>query len=95
LWENMKERDSLEDLEVAWKDNIKVDLREIGCEGVKWINLTQNRGRVAGSCEHGYEALGSIKCWEFDGWLRSFRHFKKDSHPHFDDISWLFSYIVS
>jgi hypothetical protein len=24
--------------------SIKAGLREIGCEGVKWINLAQNRG---------------------------------------------------
>jgi hypothetical protein len=33
-----------------WVDNIKIDLREIG--------------RVEGSCEHGHEPSGSLKCWE-------------------------------
>jgi hypothetical protein len=40
-----------------------VDLREIGWEGVDWMHLTQ--GSVAGSCEHGYEPLGSTKGGEF------------------------------
>jgi hypothetical protein len=26
-----------------WEDNIKMDLREIGIDGVNWIRLTQDR----------------------------------------------------
>jgi hypothetical protein len=26
-----------------WVDNIKMDLREIGCDGVDWIDLAQDR----------------------------------------------------
>jgi hypothetical protein len=28
-----------------WEDGIKMDLREIGWEGVEWINLAQDRDR--------------------------------------------------
>jgi hypothetical protein len=28
-----------------WDDNIKMDLREVGCGGMDWINLSQNRDR--------------------------------------------------
>jgi hypothetical protein len=28
-----------------WKDNIKMAVREVGCEGMDWINLAQDRGR--------------------------------------------------
>jgi hypothetical protein len=28
-----------------WKDNIKMDLREVGGGGMDWINLAQDRGR--------------------------------------------------
>jgi len=28
-----------------WKDNIKMDLQEVGCGGVDWIELAQNRER--------------------------------------------------
>jgi hypothetical protein len=38
-WEIQKERDHWED----WVDNIKMDLREIGWDGVDWIDPTQNR----------------------------------------------------
>ena len=28
-----------------WKDNIKMDLKEMGCEGMDWIDLAQDRDR--------------------------------------------------
>ena len=28
-----------------WKDNIKLDLQEMGCEGMDWISVTQDRAR--------------------------------------------------
>jgi len=28
-----------------WEDNIKMDLQEIGCGGMDWIELAQDRGR--------------------------------------------------
>jgi hypothetical protein len=28
-----------------WEDNIKIDLREVGCEGMDWIDLAQVRDR--------------------------------------------------
>jgi hypothetical protein len=34
-----------------WVDNIKMDLREIGWEGMDRIDLAQDRDQ--GSCEHG------------------------------------------
>jgi hypothetical protein len=45
-----------------WEDNIRTDLRAIGWGGMGWIDLAQNR---EGSCEHGNEPSGSIRCWEF------------------------------
>jgi hypothetical protein len=48
-----------------WEDNIKVDFREIGFGDVDWIHLAQDRGQVAGSCEHDNESSVSIKCGEF------------------------------
>jgi hypothetical protein len=47
-----------------WEDNIKIDLREIGFGDVDWIHWAQDR-QVAGSCEHGNEPSGSIKCGKF------------------------------
>jgi hypothetical protein len=42
-----------------WDENIKMDLRETGMDGVNWIRLAQ--GPVAGFCEHGNELSGSMK----------------------------------
>jgi len=28
-----------------WEDNIKMDLQEVGCEGMDWIELTQDKDR--------------------------------------------------
>ena len=28
-----------------WEDNIKVDLQEVGCEGMDWIELAEDRDR--------------------------------------------------
>jgi hypothetical protein len=30
---------------LRWEDNIKMDLQEVGCGGVDWIDLAQNRDR--------------------------------------------------
>jgi hypothetical protein len=47
-----------------WEDNIRMDLREVGCGCVEWMELAQDRD-VAFACECGDEPLGSIKCGEF------------------------------
>ena len=31
-----------------WEDNIKMDLQDVGCEGVDWIELVQDRDRRRG-----------------------------------------------
>ena len=28
-----------------WEDNIKMDLQEVGCRGMDWIDLSQDRDR--------------------------------------------------
>ena len=48
-----------------WDDNIKMDLQEVGCGGMDWIELAQDGGQVAESCECGNETSVSMKCWEF------------------------------
>ena len=48
-----------------WEDNIKMDLQEVGCWGMDWIELAQNRDRWQGTCECGNEPSDPIKFGEF------------------------------
>jgi hypothetical protein len=43
-------------------DNVKMDLREIGWDGLDWSGSRE--GPVEGSCEHGNKPSGSLKCLE-------------------------------
>jgi hypothetical protein len=42
-WESQKESDHLGRPRRRWVDNIKIDLREIGWDGVDWIDMAQDR----------------------------------------------------
>jgi hypothetical protein len=62
-----------------WVYNIKIDLREIG-----WYGLDRSgsgQGPVEGSCEHGDEPSGFIKCWDVLEWLHNWRLLRKGSAP--------------
>jgi len=41
--ENLKGRGRIGRPRCKWEDNIRMDLKEIGWEGVDWINLAQDR----------------------------------------------------
>jgi hypothetical protein len=56
-WGNLRER-----LRRRWKDNIKMDLQEVGCWGIDCVEMTEDRDRT---CECGNELSGSIQCEEF------------------------------
>jgi hypothetical protein len=46
------------------EDPIKMDVQDVGCGGIDWIEMGQGRGRMAGTFECGNESSGSIKCGE-------------------------------
>lgn len=48
-----------------WEDNIKVKLREPGCDDADCFNLAEDMGQVRGPCEHGYETSDSTKGGKF------------------------------
>jgi hypothetical protein len=62
-----------------WVDNIKMDLREIGWDGVDWIDMPQDRDQWKG--EDGNEPSGSITYWEVLEWLLNWQLLKKGSAP--------------
>jgi hypothetical protein len=63
-----------------WVDNIKMDLREIGWW--YWLDWSGSElGSVEGSCEHGNEPTGSIKCWDVLEWLHNWQLLKKGPAP--------------
>jgi len=54
----------------GWEDNIKMDLQEVECGGMDWIELAQDMDRWR-ALECGNEPSGYIKCGEFLDWLRT------------------------
>jgi hypothetical protein len=42
-----------------------------------WTRLISGLGPVEGSCERGYEPLGSTKCWAVFEYLHSWQLLKK------------------
>jgi hypothetical protein len=53
-WEWQKESDHWEDQDIGeWT----VDLREIGWDGMDWIDLAQNRDQCR-------TLMSTVKCWE-------------------------------
>jgi len=45
MFSHLTSRDQLEDPGVDGGDNIKMDLQEVGCGGMDWIELAQVRDR--------------------------------------------------
>ena len=44
-----------------WEDNIKIDLREVGCDPRDWIALAEDKDQMAGLCKGGNEPPASLK----------------------------------
>jgi hypothetical protein len=48
-----------------WVDNIKMDLREIGWDGMDWTGLAQDRDQWRALVNTAMNLRGSMKRWEF------------------------------
>ena len=46
---------------MRWGDNIKMDLREVGCDPSDWIGLAEDRDQWAGLFKGDNEPPGSLK----------------------------------
>jgi hypothetical protein len=53
-WGNLKDKRPLGRPRLRWDNNNKMDLQEVGCGGMDWID-------VAGTCDCGLEPSDSIK----------------------------------
>lgn len=56
-------------MEYVGEDSTKMDLKDIGLEGVDWINMAQDRGTVTDAFEQRNEPAGSIKGEKFLDYL--------------------------
>jgi hypothetical protein len=62
----------------TWQNNIKMDLREIGWDGMDWIGLAQDRDQRRALLNMVLNLrVGSIKCWEILEWLSDWQLLKK------------------
>ena len=48
-----------------WEDNIKMDLQEMGCGGMDWIELAQDKDRWLAFVNAVMNLRGFKKCGEF------------------------------
>jgi hypothetical protein len=62
-WENQKKKRTIGRTRRRLEDNIKILEKYDGMvwTGLMWLRIGTS---AAGSCEHGDEPSGSIKCWE-------------------------------
>ena len=44
-WGNLKGKRPFGRPGYRWEDNIKMDLQEVGCESMDWVDLAQDRDR--------------------------------------------------
>jgi hypothetical protein len=51
-------------LQFRWEDNITMDFQEVGCGGMDWIELAQDRDRWRAFMNSVINLRGSIKCGE-------------------------------
>ena len=63
-WGNWRERDHMGGPRRRWVHNIRMELHEVGCGYMDWIELAQDR-EFSNACECGNEPSSSVKCGEF------------------------------
>jgi hypothetical protein len=66
---------SLGRLRHKWMDSIKSYFREIGWDGVGWIDVGHDRDQWR-ALVNTNESSGSMKCWDVLEWLHNWRLLK-------------------
>jgi hypothetical protein len=66
-WGKPEGKRPLERLWRKWQDNIKMNLQEVGCGGMDWIELALDRNRWWALMNAVINFPVSIKCGEFLG----------------------------
>jgi hypothetical protein len=64
-----------------WVNNMNIDLRDIGWDGMDWIDVAQDRDQSMALVNTSNELSGSKNCWKFLEKLRNWRPLKKGSAP--------------
>jgi len=64
-WGNLRGKRPLGRPRRRWEDNIKMDLQEVGCGVMDWIELAQDKDRWRALVNAVMNLRGSIKCGEF------------------------------
>jgi hypothetical protein len=62
-------------------NNIKIDLREIGWDGMDWIYLAQERDPWRALVNPVMNLRVPCKCWEVPEWLHYWQLLRKGSAP--------------
>jgi hypothetical protein len=65
-----------------WVDNIKMDLRNIGWDGVNWIELAQDRNQWRALVNTVMNLRVPKISWEFPVWLHDWQFLRKGSAPY-------------
>ena len=50
---------------LVWEGNIRAYLQEVGCRGIDWIDVAEDKVQVAGTFICGNEQAGSGNCGGF------------------------------
>jgi hypothetical protein len=64
-----------------WVDNIKMGLGEIECDGMDWIELTQDSDQWWALVNTVMNLRVLQNCWEFPEWLHNLQLLRKGSAP--------------
>jgi hypothetical protein len=60
-----EEKKSLGRPRCRWEDNIKMDFQEVGCGGMDWIELSQDRYRWRALVNAAMNLRSTIQCEDF------------------------------